>query len=171
MELPIRIGLIFKHYKCFVITIIRRKHMARSNENDSYSLTTTHYLAGRLQTFWIYSAYKIEQREHCRQVLCFTRIQGVLKGATRASPRNRLTLLFYMAHGRPFEGHRLSPTHRFQVGSRTLRVYRAYIHLYITFLIIFSFFIQGQVQVLVKFLKCSLSLSLVSLISQSAIGQ
>lgn len=70
--------------------------MARSNENDSYSLTTTHYLAGRLQTFWIYSAYKIEQREHCRLVLCFTRIQGVLKGATRASPRNRLTLLFYL---------------------------------------------------------------------------
>lgn len=85
VELPIKVELISKHYKCFVITVILWKHMARSNENDSYSLTTTHYLAGRLQTFWIYSAY--------------------------------------MADSRPFEGHRLSPTHRFQVGSRTLRVY------------------------------------------------
>lgn len=75
-------------YKSEVIAIILRRHMARSNENDSYSLTTTHYLAGRLQTFWIYSAY--------------------------------------LAHDRAFEAHRLSPTHRFQVGSCTLQVYRAF---------------------------------------------
>lgn len=32
----------------------------------------------------------------------------------------------YLAHDRAFEAHRLSPTHRFQVGSCTLQVYRAF---------------------------------------------
>lgn len=70
--------------------------MARSTGREPDGLTTTLRLAGEPNTSLVYSAYKIEQREHCRLVLCFTRIQGVLKGATRTSPRNRLTLLFYL---------------------------------------------------------------------------
>lgn len=70
--------------------------MARSTGREPDSFTTTLRLAGEPNTSLVYSAYKIEQREHYRLVLCFTRIQGVLKGATRASPRNRLTLLFYL---------------------------------------------------------------------------
>lgn len=136
VELPIKVELISKHYKCFVITVILWKHiywvgsqllpiymiaiswaycksprcqqwdsnplntnfwhMARSTGREPDGLTTTLRLAGEPNTSLVYSAYKIEQKEHCRLVLCFTRIQGVLKGATRASPRNRLTLLFYL---------------------------------------------------------------------------
>ena len=85
MELPIKVELISKHYKCFVITVILWKHMARAESND----------------------------------LPWTFIQPRF-----SKPVPYLSAIpAYLADSRPFEGHRLSPTHRFQVGSRTLRVY------------------------------------------------
>ena len=88
MELPIKVELISKHYKCFVITVILWKHMARSTGREPDGLTTTLRLAGEPNTSLVYSAD--------------------------------------LAHDRAFEAHRLSPTHRFQVGSCTLQVYRAF---------------------------------------------
>ena len=88
VELPIKVELISKHYKCFVITVILWKHMARSTGREPDGLTTTLRLAGEPNTSLVYSAY--------------------------------------LAHDRAFEAHRLSPTHRFQVGSCTLQVYRAF---------------------------------------------
>ena len=41
-------------------------------------------------------------------------------------PNTSLVYSAYLAHDRAFEAHRLSPTHRFQVGSCTLQVYRAF---------------------------------------------
>ena len=41
-------------------------------------------------------------------------------------PNTSLVYSAYLAHDRAFEAHRFSPTHRFQVGSCTLQVYRAF---------------------------------------------
>lgn len=125
VELPIKVELISKHYKCFVITVILWKHIywVGSQLLPIYTIAISWaYCKSPRYQRWDSNPLNTNLWHMARSI---GNDPNSLTTTLRLAgePNTSLVYSAQMADSRPFEGHRLSPTHRFQVGSRTLRVY------------------------------------------------
>ena len=119
VELPIKVELISKHYKCLVITVILWKHIywVGSQLLPIYTIAIS----------WAYCKSPRYQRRDSNPLN--TNLWHMARstghepdGLTTTlrlagEPNTSLVYSAQMAHNRGVDPHRLSPTHRFQVGT------------------------------------------------------